>query len=76
MNTPTVHLLNIRALDEDTGEIEIVHAACETKVEAMRLAYDLAGEGIDPADLAYAEVPADWACSGHTDLRCGLPLIN
>lgn len=68
----TLHLLNVRALDEDTGNVGTMHVVCDTKVDAMRLAYDLAGEGIDPADLAYSEVPGDWTCSGHNgDTLCG-----
>jgi hypothetical protein len=60
-------MIHVRAVNDDTGDIGIVHICCESKNAAARLALDLCADGLDPADLTYAEVPADWECEGHGD---------
>jgi hypothetical protein len=61
------HILNIRAINDETGEVGVIHVTCKTRVEATNLAHDLYNDGLDPADIAYVIAPDNWECADHGD---------
>jgi hypothetical protein len=76
----SVWLVNIKALDEDTGETGIVHVEVPSEGAARALITDLiqdVGHDVDPGDFRIIEVPDNWDCVGHGDgAMCALPPVG
>jgi hypothetical protein len=55
-------------LDEDTGEVGVVHVETDNKAAAEELIANIVREELaDPKDFALTSAPDDWECGGVGD---------
>lgn len=74
-----VYVVNIsNVLDEDTGDIGVVHVEVASEAEGKALIADIIREeDADPTHFTLISAPSDWECVGHGDgALCIKPRLN
>jgi hypothetical protein len=73
------YIVNIsNVLDEDTGELGVIHVQVTSESEGKALIAEiLEEEDANPADFTLVVAPTGWECVGHGDgALCTKPRLN